>query len=238
MSTLFSLFRAGNWQALAVIISVRVFTVFCVLPIHEYAHALTAHRLGDETARLAGRLTIRPTAHLHPIGTVMILLFGMGFANPVPVNPNNFRTKNKKAGFALTAAAGPLSNLIMALFWYLVMNLLYFIGAKTGTSSSILGIAVMFMYYAGSINVALAVFNLIPVPPLDGSRLLTAVLPDRIYYKIMRYERYIMIGLMVLLFVGVLDVPLSFLNGVISRTFILFTGLPFGTGSSLVGLFG
>lgn len=213
---------SGKWIEFAVMLSVKVFTCFCVFPVHEYAHAWMATRLGDNTARLSGRLTLNPMAHLSPMGTIMMFLFGFGYAKPVPVNIRNF--KNRKRDFALTALAGPVSNLLMALIYGFIANL--FIYFDTGTSS-ILHIAILFMQYAAMINVYLAVFNLIPIPPLDGSRILTAVLPDHIYYKIMQYERFIMIGLIVLLFSRVLYIPLDWLSSYVLKFIMWFTGLIF-----------
>lgn len=177
-----------------------IFISFCCLPIHESAHAWTASKLGDNTGRLKGRITLNPMAHLSPVGTVMMFLFGFGFAKAVPVNINNFPPKKRKFYFGITAVAGPLSNLLLSLIFALISNGIYFGMVKSAVVSDMAKAAYLFFYYAAFINVSLAVFNLLPVPPLDGSRVLTAVLPDRIYYKIMGYERYLMYGLFLLIF--------------------------------------
>ena len=200
----------------------RCFVVFCCLPIHELAHGLMAYALGDRTAKNQGRLSLNPLAHLNPIGTVMIFLFGIGYANPVPVNPRNF--KNVKGGMALTALAGPSANLLMGFIsvWG------YYIFARVGAGNSFLYAVAMFFLYAAQINVMLAVFNLLPIPPLDGSKIVAAVLPDKVYYKYMMYERYIMIALMVLLFIGVLDTPISYLTSILMRIISIIPALVFG----------
>ncbi len=198
-----------------------VFVVFCTMPIHEFAHAWMSTKLGDQTARLSGRLTLNPLAHLDLWGCIMILLVGFGYAKPVPVNIRNF--KNRKRDMALTALAGPVSNLIMALFFLVLMQ----IANKFGSGSNFGMILVWFFYYAAYINVSLAVFNLLPIPPLDGSRIATVILPDRYYYKVMQYERYIMIALFVLLFTGILTTPLSYLSRLVFGGLNFVAGLPF-----------
>lgn len=201
----------------------RVFVVFCTLPIHEYAHALVATKLGDDTARLKGRLTLSPLAHLDPMGAVMIFLVGFGYAKPVPVNPRKF--KNPRAGMALTALAGPVSNLIMAIIFMLLSNASAI--ALNMTGALIAQVAMLFFYYAAYVNISLAVFNLLPIPPLDGSRIANLLIPSKYYFKIMRYERYIILGVFALIFFGVLDVPLSFLTSKIMQLVEFITELPF-----------
>jgi Zn-dependent protease len=183
------------------------FVVFVCSPIHELAHGYTAHLLGDDTAKNQGRLTFNPIAHIDLIGMLMILFFGFGYAKPVPVNPRNF--KNQKGGMALTSLAGPVSNLIMA---FISVFLFYFLSAVINSSNVVVTIVLTFLYYAAYINVSLGVFNLIPIPPLDGSKIIASVLPNKIYYKYMMYERYVMIALIILLFTGVLDNAISFLS--------------------------
>lgn len=234
---IFDLIRNGFSLSLLVNLLVRVFIVFCVLPVHEYAHALLATKQGDPTPRLSGRLTLNPLAHIDPIGGLMIFLVGFGYAKPVPVNIRNF--KNRKKGMAITAVAGPASNLIMAFFAILTMNILvagfahsypYSLDAVADLSMrnlptavynfpNVLKVTAFFLYFFAEINIMLAVFNLLPIPPLDGSRLTAVVLPDRLYYQIMQYERYIMIGVLFLLFTGILSRPLLGLSSLVFRGF-------------------
>lgn len=170
----------------------RVFVILCCFPVHECAHAWMAGRLGDPTARNMGRVTLNPFKHLDVWGTVMIFLFGVGYAKPVPVNIRNF--KKPKLYFALTAVAGPVSNLIMAAIVMVICRIVYG-GASTEAGYQV----VQFLIYAAYINLSLAVFNLIPIPPLDGSRVVTAILPDKTYNALLKYERYSMVIILVLL---------------------------------------
>ncbi|MBR4858539.1 MAG: site-2 protease family protein [Clostridia bacterium] len=200
-----------------------VFVVFCTLPVHEYAHAFVATKLGDNTARLKGRLTLAPLAHIDPMGALMILLVGFGYAKPVPVNPRNF--KNPKAGMALTALAGPVSNILMALIFMIFANGLSIAYSYTG--AVFIEAAITFFVAAAGINASLAVFNLLPIPPLDGSRIVNLIIPAKYYFKIMKYERYIILGIFALIFIGVLDKPLSFLTSLLISGISYVAQLPF-----------
>ncbi len=198
-------------------ICVLVFVTVCCLPVHECAHAWSADKLGDPTGRLMGRININPTAHLSWQGTLMLFLFGFGYAKPVPVNIRNF--KNRKLYFGLTALAGPVSNLILAVIFILFANISYAISSIS--SADALKVAYIFFYNVGYYNVALAVFNMIPFPPLDGSRILTMFLPDRIYYKLLSYEKYFFYIFFALLFIfsRIGFSPLSIVSGFIFDLF-------------------
>lgn len=218
---LMQLIRHGFSTDVFVGVLSSLFVVFCTLPVHEFAHALVADKMGDRTARMNGRLTLNPFAHLDPWGCLMIVLFGFGYARPVPVNMRNF--KNPKAGMAMVAFAGPVSNLLMAVVFLFMRHVCIVFGA----GSTFLGLLAVFFYYAAYINVSLAVFNLLPIPPLDGSRIATALIPNKYYYKIMQYERYIMIGLFVLLFTGILTKPLGYLSEAVFSGIFKWTAMPF-----------
>lgn len=181
--------------------------VLVMLPVHEMAHAYAAHRLGDDTAKWNGRLTANPLAHLDLFGTLMLVLFGVGYAKPVPVNPYNFR--KPKRDMALSALAGPMSNLLMAILSVALFRVCtLFISNMTVLWYLFLVLINVF----ASVNIGLAVFNLLPIPPLDGSKIFGFFLPDKWVYTMERYSRQISIVLLLLLFTGVLDVPLDFLR--------------------------
>lgn len=217
---------SGDMNAVILNLLVGLFVVFCTLPVHEYAHAWMAHKLGDDTAKWMGRLTLNPLKHIDPLGALMIVLVGIGWAKPVPINARNF--KHYKRDTALTALAGPVSNIIMAFIYLLLSNAaLYFGHVTVATLYSPFGLLFQFFQIAASINVTLAVFNLLPIPPLDGSRLFNAIFPDRIYFKIMQYENIIRMILFVALFTGILTVPISWLSGFVMKGISFLADLPF-----------
>lgn len=180
------------------------------LSFHEFAHAYISYRLGDPTAKNLGRLTINPLKHLDPIGTIMMFAARVGWAKPVPINPVYY--KDRKKGTMLVSIAGPLSNIILAFIFAFPM---LYLGQKVDyLSSSYVNIAVI-MYNISMlfflVNINLAIFNIIPVPPLDGSKILSGILPSRYYFKFMEYENYIGIIFLLLIFVfpGVLGTVMS-----------------------------
>ena len=221
-----SLLRNGFSINVLIGLCASAFVVFCTMPVHEYAHALVATKLGDDTAKRNGRLTLNPMAHIDVIGALMILLVGFGYAKAVPVNPRNF--KNPKTGMALTAAAGPLVNLIMSAMFILLSNLAFIVYCNTN-DSIVAQVTFMFFFYAAMINVNLAVFNLIPIPPLDGSRIIGIFIPNKVYYKIMQYERYIIIAVFLMIMFGLLDRPLSWASDKVMNGIMWLFSKPFGS---------
>ena len=177
---------------------IRLAVVLLCLPIHEFAHGYAAYKLGDTTAARQGRLTLNPIRHLDPLGSAVLLLAGFGWAKPVPVDTRVFR--NPRRDMAIVAAAGPLANIIMATVMMCIAKIImhtFSMGTPLHSQGLVWIIEQMLI-----INLVLAVFNLLPIPPLDGSKLFGAVLPERAYFGMMRYERVVMILLFVLVFTG------------------------------------
>ena len=158
-------------------------SLICIT-LHELSHGLAAYRLGDDTAKRAGRLTLNPLKHLDPMGMLMMLVFRFGWAKPVPVNM--YRFQNPKRGMALTALAGPASNVVITLVFLLLYGALYIPLQGSAAGGYILQMLELTAY----ISLGFALFNLIPIPPLDGSKVAFSLMSDRAYAKLMRYERY------------------------------------------------
>lgn len=179
--------------------------ILIALSVHELMHGYMAYWLGDSTAKYMGRLSMNPLHHIDPIGFIALVFFHIGWAKPVVVDSRNF--KKPKRDMALCALAGPVSNFILALVSSFLFVFLYRIGftyALFGDGMNPYSVFVQMVEYMIVINLGLGVFNLIPVPPLDGSKVLYAFLPYRIIYKIAPYERYIQLGMLLLMWVGVL----------------------------------
>jgi Zn-dependent protease len=221
--------------------------VLMALSIHEAAHGYAAYKLGDPTARNLGRITLNPVKHLDVLGFLAMLLFHVGWAKPVPINTRYF--KNPRRDMAITGAAGPLSNLCLAIIHLLILRVSmifvadrfagdviayatsYVTGSSyTGSLAFTLVSLVLYLLYLGvMLNVILTVFNLIPIPPFDGSRIFYAFLPPKLYFGVMKYERIIMLVVLLLFVFGILTGPLTLLENAIINGLFTITGM--GKGS-------
>ena len=192
MHILQSIWRGLDWSVLTSLLLSVVPALICIT-LHELAHGYVAYRLGDDTAKRAGRLTLNPLRHIDIMGLLMMIVFKFGWAKPVPVNMWKF--KNPKKGMAITAAAGPSANLLIALVFLFLYGFLFALLHRPGRSLNWL---LEMLYITAYLSIALAIFNIIPIPPLDGSKVLFSCISDRSYTKLMYYERYGMIILLVL----------------------------------------
>ena len=199
---------------------IKALVLFTAVPVHECAHAWVAEKMGDDTGRKQGRITLNPMAHLTLWGSLMMILVGFGWGKPVSVDPRNF--KNPKKGMVLTSLAGPASNFIMAFLSMIVYKVLAFL-SYAKDSSTLDMMATVFVYIT-LINISLAVFNFLPIPPLDGSKIFNAILPEKWYFTIMKYENFIFIALIILVYSGLLDAPLSFLQDKVIDVMLFLTG--------------
>ena len=198
---LFSILSGGSITDVIVSLLLTLPTILLALCVHETAHGFVAWKCGDPTARNLGRLTLNPAKHIDPFGFLCMLVFGYGWAKPVPINTRNFR--KPKRGMALTGLAGPLSNAILGIVSALISGILAALWLYTGgmTAPTLLTTALRWAYLlfnlGAQINFLYMAFNMIPLPPFDGSRVLLAFLPPKTYFGIMKYERQIMFGLLV-----------------------------------------
>ena len=203
MGTVKTIWDGLDWSYLVSMLTAVIPALICIT-LHEVSHGYVAHLMGDNTAKDAGRLSLNPIKHIDIMGLLMMVIFKVGWAKPVPLNMYNF--KNPKRGMAVTALAGPVSNLLIAIIFLFLYGILYLpMNAGSTFVQEILSMVETTAY----LSIGLAVFNIIPIPPLDGSKVLFSVLSDNNYYKLMRYERYGMLALLVLVSTGVLGKPLD-----------------------------
>ena len=210
----------GNQPKIIITIFAYAVILLIAIPIHECSHCFMAYLLGDDTGLRSGRVTLNPIRHWDPMGTIGILTVGIGWGKPAPVNPVRGRKVSARAFMAITAAAGPISNILLSYIFMLIGKLVWFLFGASNPE------VVYYVYFAfimaAQINISLAVFNLLPIPPFDGSRILLVFLKERTYFKLMQYEQYIMIGVLLLCWTGILDYPLTFLNKAV-MSFLDFT---------------
>lgn len=222
-SVIMTMLRGGHvdiWSVLAQVLSV-LFVIFCILPFHEFAHGWTANKLGDPTAKLEGRLTMNPLASVDPMGAFALIFFGFGWAKPVPVDSRYF--KKPKRDMAITALAGPVANLLAALVGAVLVAVMEAFAPYNGFTTFLFNV----LYYYVVVNISLAVFNLIPFPPLDGSRILGAFLSDRALTTYYRYQNMFQLLLLLLLFTGALSGPLATLQRIFGNAIFAVAEFPF-----------
>ncbi len=218
---------SGNFTIQTIIAEILAVLViiFLILPFHEWAHAQTAYLLGDKGIKQRGRLSLNPLSHIDPVGALAMLFIGFGWAKPVPVDSRYF--KNPKVGMAITAFMGPVANLIAALAGLFVFHTLWCIVPTFFTAGGFGSYVLAFLQFYIIVNVNLAVFNLLPIPPLDGSKILFVFLPDKAVMFFYRYQMFFMIGLIVLLWAGPLSYVLTFLSRGALYGIYQFSTLPF-----------
>ena len=205
--------------------------ILIAMVLHELSHGYVSYRLGDPTPKQTGRLTLNPLKHLDLFGSLCLLFVGFGWAKPVQINPRYY--KNPKQGTVLVSLAGPLMNFLLAFIGSFFISMIVRIVGESIPFETRFGYQAFtylweFLYYFMLLNIGLGVFNLIPFPPLDGSKILLAVLPDRLYFKWMKYERYGQLILMALLYFGFLNTPLHFLRTAVYNGMQTVTNLIFG----------
>lgn len=220
MSSIVTFFQNFNFTQLIVLLISAVISLFCIT-IHELSHGYVAYRLGDPTAKNAGRLTLNPIKHLDLLGFLMMITVHIGWAKPVPVDMRYF--KHPKTGMAITALAGPASNLLTALVAVTCASAVYHLAGSSTASAYI----ILILCYIAVLSVGLGVFNLIPIPPLDGAKILFSFFPDRIYYAVLKYERYIMILMLILAWTGVFSKPINFVMGGVLNGMCTITAFPY-----------
>lgn len=222
----FELRRTMIDYLIEILISVPI--VLIALTFHECAHGFIAYKLGDNTAKDLGRLTLNPIKHIDPIGAICMLLFKFGWAKPVPIDSRYF--KKPKRDIALSALAGPVSNLMLGFFGCFLFSLSEHLlnGVVFESESFVYWLCyawIVFAFNFAWLNISLALFNLIPLPPLDGSRIFFAFLPDKAYYKVMRYEREIAIAFFIILFVDSRFLNSTIIGGLSSVVNVVFDGM-------------
>ena len=219
----------GEMTEKILFILIALIALLPALTVHEWAHGFSAYKLGDHTAKADGRLSLNPLDHLDPIGSLMLLLFGFGWAKPVPVMTRNF--KNPKRDFAITAFAGPFANFVLGFLSALLLVLSAFIPVKLGLTGITYEVLQNVFYFSLMYNVGLGLFNLIPIPPLDGSNILLCLLPNNLaakYAQIRYYTRYIILGLILCswlpyplnMITDIAFLPLDFLRNSLTNGFI------------------
>ena len=198
------LLSGGDFLSILATLLLTLPIMMLALSVHETAHGFVAWRCGDNTAYNLGRLTLNPIRHLDPVGFLCLLIFGFGWAKPVPINTRNFR--NPKRGMALSALAGPVANLLLGLVCTLLYGVCWgavsYFSYTQGVSDflyTLLSLLTEALWYGAYINFVYMVFNMIPIPPFDGSRVALAFLPAKTYFGLMRYERQIMFGILIAL---------------------------------------
>lgn len=219
MSGISTFLSQFDWGSLGEWVLRAVAVLVCIM-VHEVSHGFVAMSLGDPTAKQSHRLSLNPIHHIDPIGLLMMVVAGFGWAKPVPVDMRYF--KNPKSGMALTALAGPASNFVLAFFALWVAGLLL----KLDTTSFLISV-IQFLLLVAIMSIGLCLFNLIPFPPLDGFKIVLSFLPDSLYYKALRYERYGMIVLIMVFFVGFGGQYLTDAIRVVFRFLCMLSGFPY-----------
>lgn len=206
-----------------------VAALLCI-SFHEMSHGFVSNKLGDSTAKSMGRLTLNPLKHIDPVGLIAFVFFGFGWAKPVQIDPRNF--KKPKRDMAISALAGPVSNFLMAVVFLFVLGFVYPLLNQSTVGSVVLDV----IYMTATFSVVLGIFNLIPVPPLDGSKVLFAVASDELYFKLMKYERYGFVLLLVVIFINSKTGFLSIATDAVMNQLYHITQFSYGIMQSVMGV--